>query len=155
MKALAIALAAALLTPAAASADWQNTTWSMTKAETIKATGAAEATGLPGNSVHGADLGAKGVYQALGYSFTSEFYFSRADSLRVVRLMLDDPAECGQLQTDLEGLYGAPMERDRIGLRWADPLANNSIRFTTAMPPHSPTCFIAYTPILAGGGQGL
>lgn len=138
-----------------ARADWQNTTWSMQRDEVIRATGAKAAEAEPGREVFNATLGAVGTYEALGFTFDSEFYFDRAGGLRVVRLMLSDAARCDELRTTMQGIYGTPVEDRPSSVRWMAPLENNSVRFTAAHPPISTKCFLAYTPILSSGSSGL
>lgn len=147
-----IAVAGTLASPA--SADWQNTTWEMTRAQVIRATGAGAIEGTEGQRVFNADLGAAGPYSALGFSFTAQYFFDRTDRLRVVKLVMTDESRCGELKDSLAGIYGAALESSPSSTFWIDAQKGNGVRYTA---PHrfSPGCFVAYTPISPTGDQGL
>lgn len=155
MKPLMWILAASALLATPATADWQNTTWQMNRQQVVRATSANPVVGQPGDQVFGADLGAEGRYSALGFEFKSQFYFDQADRLRVVRLTVDDMTRCDALKESLRGLYGTPVEDDRVSTVWLDVQKNNRVRFTGAMPRLNFSCFVAYVPISTGGASGL
>lgn len=154
MKFIILACAALLMaTPVAA--DWQETTWTMSRAEVIRVTGAQGVQGTPGQRVSDSDLGAEGQYEALGFNFKSQFFFDRTDRLRVVKLVLDDVSRCADLRTAVQGIYATPVSSDRLSTLWLDGAQNNQVRYTGPIGTISPDCFLVYTPIVASGSSGL
>lgn len=159
-------LALALISwPAAASADWQYTTWRMTPDQVIAAADGTvrSVQGRPGDRVFNADLRAEGTYSAAGFDFRAQFYFDTASRLRVVRLVMDDFSRCAELERTLAGLYGSPIARDRLGMGttsavWTDVANSNQVRFTSTSgygPSIPDSCLVAYTPIASEGASGL
>jgi hypothetical protein len=146
----------ALMMPISASADWQYTRWSMSPAQVIAAAkGSAHAVqGKPGDQVFGADLRAVGAYTAGDYKFESQFFFDVANRLRVVKLTLQDMERCESFLTDMEGLYGRPIEGNRLrgSEVWNDVSKGNIVRatFLAGVP-----CFVTYRPINNSGASGL
>ena len=144
-----------LLSASPTKADWQNTTWEMSRDEVVRVTGAAPMEGDEGQSVAGADLRATGTYEALGFQFRSQFFFDRTDRLRMVKIVMDEVERCPELKRTMDGIYGNPVEDRRISSLWIDGRSGDQVRFTGPMPPIVNHCFVTYAPVAASGGRGL
>lgn len=142
--------------PVSALADWQNTSWTMSRTQVAAATGARLVQGNPGDRVFNADLGAEGTYTALGFDFTSKFFFDAADRLRGVKLTLVDQSRCDELQRTMDSIYGRPLDVSlSISKRWIDAGSGDSVRFTDLDGDIGGDCFLAYSPTLTQGARGL
>lgn len=141
---------AIMVVPSPALADWQNTTWFMNREQVAAATGAS----LTEESGRGARLGARGLYEALGYRFESRFYFDEADRLSQVRLVLSDPALCGDLHRTMQGLYGQPIRQSGDMAEWLPGEDQDGVRVLHPTSGSS-ACEVLYWPRIRTGAAGL
>jgi len=91
-------------------ADWQHTRWGMSVSEVVTSSAgeAAPVKGTDGDQVRGQDLGAEGTYDAGGFSFRSQFYFSPiSGGLSAIRLHPDDQRACPLLEREIRAVYSA------------------------------------------------
>jgi hypothetical protein len=153
LKIMVVAGAFVCATPA--FADWQYTRWGMSSDEVITASKGSLKRGDGQKSAQNSDTRqATGSYVTGDLEFDANLWFG-PDGLRTVSLSLRDDKKCQDIQRDLLGKYGTPVERSGgtvQRLMWADREANNRVALVTTGLGY---CQLSYEPLISGSSSGL
>jgi hypothetical protein len=93
-------------------ADWQYTTWGMTRSEVVAASAgkAHLSTNLSWLRMWGAEPGVEGTHSEYAMDFRTIFYFDSTGALKIVHLM-GMGEQCRALQDQIEADHGLPKGR--------------------------------------------
>ncbi|WP_376959632.1 hypothetical protein ABNQ39_06920 [Azospirillum sp. A26] len=156
---LLVVLFAFILSATPALADWQYTKWGMSPDAVFSASGGKaiklDQKGIKDHSI--ASLQLAGLYlaeyQTGPYRFTCTFLF-RDEKLGGISLNLSDISKSYQLEDDLMGKYGQPIEVNQKYKikKWRDEASNNLVQISI-----TPGLFtsVLYLPISQPHSSGL
>ncbi|QOT72013.1 hypothetical protein H5V43_02230 [Sphingobium fuliginis] len=152
---LSVAAAAVFLFGSDAMAHWQFTTWNMTADEVIGASKGTAWRGDGQSNMRGSTRDVSGVYMIGSNKIDVDYYFT-SGRLSLVDLHSKDQNLCRNIQSDLEGIYGAPFERfpsaNFPATEWLDRNKGNRVRMIMVFGTE---CELHYSPLISNSSQGL